>query len=156
MNEMNDYVVETLAPSSIVSAYPLIRMVAPHLDLKAWKLQAGLAIDQRHRGDKGVLIARAAQRQYICGMVWYRTQFDLNKGKILQAHNLVAVDLLDTELVVAQLVATLRKVARLNHCHNVKLIVPQASVLSDILHHVVEDLEPDPAVELSIEVGALE
>ncbi|MDR3522456.1 MAG: hypothetical protein P4L54_12675 [Acidocella sp.] len=152
---MSDYIIEPLAPSSIVSAYPLIRLLAPNLDLKAWKQQAGMAIDQRSRGAKGILIARAVQRQYVCGMAWYRCEFDLAKGKFLRANNLIALDLLDSQQIVACLVSALGEVARDQHCRSVKLVVPQASALSEILHNVVRDLEPDPAIELSIEAAAL-
>ncbi|MDE8350004.1 MAG: hypothetical protein POG74_11075 [Acidocella sp.] len=151
---MSDYIVEPLAPSSIVSAYPLIRLLAPTLDLKAWKRQAGKAIDQRSRGAKGILVARAVQRQYVCGMVWYRSEFDLAKGKFLRANNLIALDLLDSQQIIASLVFALGEVAWQQHCRCVKLVVPQASVLSDILHHVVKDLAPDPEIELRIEAAA--
>ncbi|HQT63998.1 MAG: hypothetical protein B7Z75_12385 [Acidocella sp. 20-57-95] len=150
---MRDYFVEPLSAVSLASAYPLIRLAAPGIALATWKRQAKAVIDKRHRGAKGILIARPAQRPYICGMVWYRAEFDLVKGRVLHAYNLVAIDLLDSEAIILHLMLALGPVARLNGCVWVNIIMPDGCAASKDVHHAADRLASASAVAHCLEVG---
>ena len=57
---MEEYVIEPLARSAILNAYPLIQLTDPHMSLRAWKTRALAAIGRRGSGEHGILVAANA------------------------------------------------------------------------------------------------
>ncbi len=150
---MYHYNIEPLSTASLFSAYSLVRLAAPGLGLGTWKRQAKAVIDKRHRGATGILIARPADRPYICGMIWYRPAFDLMKGRVLQAYNLVAIDLLDSQAVIQHLLLALGTVARLHGCNWVNIIMPDGCATTHAVHHAAGKLTSISVVAPWLDVG---
>lgn len=124
---MPDFVVERLTVDRISLAYPLIREVAPSLDLQRWTRFARRAADPRRAPQGGILVVRRPPRPYPCGLVCYRRDADLEHNAVLTAEYFVAMDVLDPAAALEALVAELESEARRLGCHAVRSILQGAS-----------------------------
>ena len=137
---MADFLVERLSTDRIPLAYPLIREVAPTLDLQRWTRFARRATDPRREPGRGILVVRRPPRPFPCGLVCYRRDHDLAHGSVLTAEHFVAVDLLDPLSALEALVAELEGMARQLGCHAIRSLLQSTApeVMSELLaagHH---------------------
>lgn len=133
---MPDFVVEGLTDDRIALAFPLIRHVAPHLDLRRWTSFARRVV--RARSDpprNGILVVRREARPHPCGLVCFRREDDLTLGSVLTAEYYVAMDLLDPAGAVEALVAELEATARRMGCGAIRSLLtgPAKSVATRLL-----------------------
>lgn len=124
---MPDFVVEGLTADQIPQAYPLIRQVAPTLDLRRWTRFARRAADPKHAPQGGILVVRRPPQPYPCGLVCYRKDQDLEHKSVLTAEYFVAMDLLDSASALEALVTELEAAARRLDCHAVRSILQGTS-----------------------------
>lgn len=124
---MADFIVERLVVDRIPLAYPLIRQVAPGMDLRRWARFAKATASDREAANAGILVARRPQHSYPCGMVCYRRDNDPTHGAVLTAEYLVALDIVDPSGAVDALMARLEQVARDLGCGAVRALVLGAS-----------------------------
>jgi hypothetical protein len=149
---MQKFFVEALSRSTILNAYPLVHLAVPALDLAAWRRFARLALDGRRGARSGILVAKRAARRHICGLVCYRREPDLILGQVIQACNLIAIDLLDTQSIILALVSGLRSLARANSCSSVHLTMPDNEFAAAAFRDTIARLDRRPAVNHFVDV----
>jgi len=149
---MQKIFVEALSRSAILNAYPLVHLAVPTLDLPAWRRFARLAFDPRRGTLAGILVARRAARRHICGLVCYRREPDLILGQVMQARNLIAIDILDTQSIVLALVSSLRSLAWANSCSSVHLMMPDAEFAGSQLPDLIARLDRRSAFNRWVDV----
>lgn len=158
---MEDYIVEVLARNAIGDAFPMLHLVMPKLDLQAWQHFARFALDARRGRLAGILVARRMARRHICGLVCYRIEADFSTGRILQARNLIGVDMLDTRPIISALLGKLGRVAQASGCAAVHVSIPEgefaASALASLLgrHELQRRVRRLLNVEFSLKALAL-
>jgi hypothetical protein len=130
---MGDYIVEALSQKSIGEAFPLMHLVMPKLDLQAWQHFARFALDGRRGRLAGILIARRTARRHICGLVCYRLEADFSSGRVIQARNLIGIDILDPRPIISALISKLGRVAQDNGCAAVHVSIPEGEVAASHL-----------------------
>ena len=138
---MQKFVVEALSRTAILNAYPLVHLAVPTLDLPAWLRFARLALDRRRGTLAGILVARRTARRHICGLVCYRREPDMIFGQVLQARNLIAIDILDTQSIVLALISSLRSLANANGCSSVHLMMPDTEFAALLLPNLIARLD---------------
>jgi len=149
---MQKIFVETLSRSAILNAYPLVRLAVPTLDLAAWRRFARLALDGRRGARTGILVAKRLSRRHICGLICYRREPDLILGQVIQACNLIAIDLFDPQSIVLALVSSLRSLARANGCSSVHLMMPDTEFAASALRDLIAGLDRRSAVNHWVDV----
>jgi len=150
---MQKFFVEALPRSAILNAYPLVHLAVPTLDLPAWRRFAHLALDRRRGTLAGILAARRAARRHICGLVCYRREPDLILGQVIQARNLIAIDMLDTQPIVLALLSSLRSLALANGCSSVHLMMPDAEFAGSQLPDLIGRLDRRSAFNRWVDVN---
>ncbi len=149
---MQRFFVEALSRSTLLNAYPLVHLAVPTLDLAAWRRFARLVLDGRRGAHTGILVAKRLSRRHICGLVCYRREPDLILGQVIQARNLIAIDLLDTQSIVLALVSSLRSLARANSCSSVHLMMPDTEFATSALRDTVARQDRRSAVNHWVDV----
>jgi len=144
---MEEFVIEPLARSAILDAYPLIQLTDPQMHLQVWKTRALAAIGRGPSGPHGILVARRRTRRHICGMVWFRTERDFVQGRVLVASHLVAVDILNPRGITLALVKELAARARQQNCKLVRLVVAEGAAMAEMLPEAVLEAEPRSRVD---------
>jgi hypothetical protein len=134
---MADYIVEALTRNAISDAFPLVHVVMPKLDLQAWQRFARFALDARRGRQAGILIARRIVRRHICGLVCYRLDTDLGFGRIVQARNLIGIDILDPRPIILALIGQLGRLAQANGCASVHVGIPESEFAASLLPGLV-------------------
>lgn len=119
---MGGFIIQPLARHEVRSVYPLIREAMPAISLSAW-LDFGRRLAGRRATLSGILAARRAGRTFPCGLFCYRVGSHLANGRVLMAEHFVAVDPLDSEAVLAALVAELDGLGRQLACDAVRSVV---------------------------------
>lgn len=120
---MADFIITTLAADEIRSVFPLMREAIPGLDLPTWLRFARQLTQPRRGGQAGIMVARRTSRAFPCGLFCYRVDQDLERGKVLIAEHIVAVDLLDPAAVLAALVQELESLGNRHGCSAVRSVV---------------------------------
>jgi hypothetical protein len=138
---MQRFIVEALSRTAILNAYPLVHLAVPTLDLPAWRRFTRLALDRRRGTLAGILVARRTARRHICGLVCYRREPDMIFGQVLQARNLIAIDILDTQSIVLALISSLRSLANANGCSSVHLMMPDTEFAALLLPNLIAGLD---------------
>jgi hypothetical protein len=138
---MPKFVVEPLSRTHMLNVYPLVHLAVPTLDMCAWRRFVRLALDGRRGSRAGILVAKRAARRHICGLVCYRRETDLILGQVMQARNLIAIDMLDTQSIVLALVSSLRSLARANSCSSVHLMMPETEFAASGLPDMIAGLD---------------
>ena len=146
---MADFVVERLTAEGVAMAYPLIRQVAPALDLRRWTRFARRATDSKRAPHSGILVVRRPPRPYPCGMVCYRQDEDLEHKSVLTAEYFVAMDMLDSAAALEALVAELEAAARRLGCQAVRSLL-QGSTPGAVAELLAADHQPEGNLLLKI------
>jgi hypothetical protein len=156
MPHSHGYIIELLSAKAILDAYPLARLGAPDMAMRSWKRQAHAMIGRRNNRSRGILIARHLRQAHLCGMLSYRTVADPALGKILQASNVIAVDIADTRTILHDLLAALRPRALLQGCQKIQLLMSDMTNLSPELTGVIQEIDPACEIRhcLNISMGA--
>ena len=97
---MSPCIVRSLPPDQVLAVYPLVREVVPELDAGAWVRFARVLLSPKRAGQGGIVAAWRPGRSFPCGLVCYRVENDLLRGRVLVAEHFVAVDLLDPQAVL--------------------------------------------------------
>jgi hypothetical protein len=128
---MANFLVEQLSADRIPLAFPLIRQVAPSLDLPRWARFARQLVRSRAGAKGGILVVRRPAMPYPCGMVCYRRDDDPAHTAVLTAEYLVAMDIVDPSGALDALVDRLEEMARELGCGAVRSLMhagsPQAT-----------------------------
>lgn len=126
---------EDLPPDQAGTVFPLLREAIPGLLLPAWLRFARRMTSPARAGKSGIMVVRRAPRPMPCGLFLWRREEDLAHGAVLVAEHLVAIDLLDTEPVMAALVAELERLARRLGCGGIRTMVirPDAPIATRLL-----------------------
>ncbi len=128
---MSDYEVETLSRKDILTAYPLVRLTMPQIDLRRWRSYATAATSRRRNSSSGILVARSRNQHYICGMLTYRALPDLLHGRRLEIAHMAALDILQPRQVIAELLEALGPLAKSLHCE--RIVVLDSAILQEAL-----------------------
>ncbi len=120
---MSKITIAPLSADQLHTVYPLIREVAPGLDLAGWLRLARRMIGPRRGGRSGIMVARRDGRAYPCGLFCYRREQDLDGAAVLVADHFVALDILDAKPVLASLVGALDELAVRLECTSVQSTV---------------------------------
>lgn len=121
---MPDYVVEALSRTAISDAFPLMHLVMPELDLQAWQRFARSSLQTSRGWPAGILTVRRSIRRHICGLVCYRLEADLTRGRVIQARNLIGIDILNPRPIILLLTRHLEQLALSNGCTAVHIRIP--------------------------------
>ena len=62
-------------------------------------------------------------------------------GQVLQARNLIAIDILDTQSIVLALISSLRSLANANGCSSVHLMMPDTEFAALLLPNLIARLD---------------
>ncbi len=130
---MPDYVVEALSRTAISDAFPMMHLVMPKLDLQAWRRFARFTLKTSRERPAGILIVRRSARHYICGLVCYRLEADMACGRIIQARNLIGIDILNPRPIILLLVRHLGLLAQSNGCKAVHIRIPNGESVATLL-----------------------
>jgi hypothetical protein len=114
---------EDLPPAQAGTVFPLLREAIPGLQLQSWLRFARRVTAARRAGHSGIMVVRRTPRPMPCGLFLWRRDEDLAHGAVLVAEHLVAIDLLDTEPVMAALVAELERLAQRLGCGGIRTMV---------------------------------
>lgn len=123
LGPMSRITVAPLSADHLHTVYPLIREVAPGLDLAGWLRLARRMVGPRRAGRTGIMVALRDGRTYPCGLFFYRRELELTGGAVLIADHFVALDILDAKPVLAALVGELEALARRLECGSVQSTV---------------------------------
>ena len=126
---------EDLPPDQAGTVFPLLREAIPGLLLPAWLRFARRVTSPRRAGQSGIMVVRRAPRPMPCGLFLWRRDEDLAHGAVLVAEHLVAIDLLDSEPVMASLVMELERLAQRLACGGIRTMVirPDAPIATSLL-----------------------
>lgn len=116
--------VRPLMASQFRQAFPLIRLMVPHLTLDSWVCYA----EALCRGDSGAggIVSAQGEDGYIYGLVCYRVAPSPQLGRTLVVEHFVALDLFDGSAAIRALIDAIERIARDRHCARVHLTLPHA------------------------------
>ncbi len=117
---MDSFVVRPLDPTQLHAAYPLIRQVAPSVDLNGWRKFAKRATDPRFASQRGVIVAHRSNRPHPSGLFCYVKEQDLHHGAVLFAKHFIVLDMFDPQAVFVALVGALEGLGRQLNCSMVR------------------------------------
>lgn len=117
-------VAERLGADGLRAAYPLIRQAQPAVDLRAWVRFARRLARPGESARSGIVAVRYAGRPFPSGLFCYRRERDLCRGFVLTAEHLVALDLLDTETVLAALLLEIDALGLRLGCDAARVVAP--------------------------------
>jgi len=118
--------VRSLMAKQIRQAFPLIRLIMPHLTLESWVRYAE-ALCRWERGPEGILSAQG-EDGYIYGLACYRVAPDPQFSRTLVVEHFVALDLFDGSATSRTLIDAIEWTAHDQHCAQVHLMLPQARI----------------------------
>ena len=133
------YDVEALSRTAISDAFPIVHLVMPKLDLQAWQRFAQSSLHTSRDRPAGILIARRRARRHISGLVCYRLEADLTCGRIIQAGNLIGIDILDPRPIILLLIRHLGRLAQLNGCTAVHIRIPDGDSAATFLLGLLDE-----------------
>lgn len=120
---MSPCIVRSLPSDQVLAVYPLVRESVPELDSAAWVRFARHLLSPKRAGQAGIIAAWRPGRSFPGGLVCYRVDNDLLRGRVLVAEHFVAVDLLDPQAVLTALVAELESLAARLDCNAVRSVL---------------------------------
>ena len=128
--------VRSLMASQFRQAFPLIRLVVPHFTLENWLCYAKALC----RGDSGAggILSAQGEDGYIYGLVCYRVATAPQLSRTLVVEHFIALDLFDGSAAIRALINAVDRIARDQHCTQVRLTLPQARIelgkIDDSIH----------------------
>jgi hypothetical protein len=124
-----------LSPDQASTVFPLVREALPGLDLRAWLRFARRVASPRRAAREGIIVVVRKPRRMPCGLFVYHKEHELGHGPVLVAEHFVAIDLLDSEPVMAALVDELDALAHRLGCTAIRaMVMSQSSQLAGRLH----------------------
>lgn len=152
---MQNFLVETLAATAVLEAWPLVHLALPGVDLAAWRRAARrrAASGKPGRPRTGILVARRGIRRQICGMVWYRSEVDLALGRILRARHLLAVDILDVTPIITALLNQLGPIAKALNCTTIRLAAQDDKWQISVPAHAMVPLQLHATLDHWLDIG---
>jgi len=108
-------IVRPLDRKEIATAFPLVRLLAPALDLAGWQRFAGAILDGAPTEERGIL-AGVGEGGYLCGLLVFRVVHDLRHGRVLTADHVLALDIVARKPVAAALLAALEELSEALGC----------------------------------------
>lgn len=126
--------VSRLEKSGGAALFPLMRQLAPTLNLRDWLRYSRRIAAAGAEAREGVLVARRAGVPHPCGALCYRRHGDMRFGRVITAEHCIAMDLLYPEAVLAALLLALETLAARQGCGAIRALVPQGrgSALADL------------------------
>lgn len=111
------FIAKPLAKRQIDQAYPLVRAVAPGLDVARWRAFAGALIGKPGPSvaPSGIITAQNGHG-YIHGLFSYSRDQHLHHGPILAVENFIVLDLFDPAAAAATLLRAMDAVAKALGC----------------------------------------
>jgi hypothetical protein len=101
-------------------ALPLVQATWPSVDLAAWERFVKFYSEGAAAGESGILALRNTAG-YLCGVIAYRRDWDLQKGPILAVHVFTAIDLANSLQTVRGLLDAAEMRALELHCRGVAI-----------------------------------
>lgn len=148
------FIAKPLAKRQIDQAYPLVRAVAPGLDVERWRAFAAALI--RHPGPSvapsGIMTAQNGHG-YIHGLFSYTLDQHLHHGPILAVENFIVLDLFDPAAAAETLLRAMDMVAKALGCTAIHTNLPgpraaPASARGDLLDRFREEGHAPEALRL--------
>ncbi len=104
-----------LAPERVAASFPLVRLLAPELDLGLWQRFARDFARGAPRRERGILCA-VGEGGHACGLAIYRVLLDLRHGRVLSADHVIVLDIVDPRPVAMALVNALEGLSEALGC----------------------------------------
>lgn len=120
------FIAKPLAKRQIDQAFPLVRAIAPGLDVERWRAFAGALI-----GRPGPSVAPSGimtvqnDRGYIHGLFSYTRERHLHHGPILSVENFIVLDLFDPAAAASTLLRAMDGVAKALGCTAIHTNLPE-------------------------------
>lgn len=149
---MDTLIIENLPRNAIATAFPLVHLVTPGLDLQAWRRFALSTIDQQRGALAGILTARRNTRRHICGLVCYRRELDLALGFVMDARNLIGIDILDAKPVILALMRSVAAIARSGDCANIRFMIANGKGDPSIMRNVIALTQRYPNITCGLDI----
>ena len=132
---MSGFTCKNLSPDEVHTVYPLVREVVPTVDLKTWTRIAKRVANPRRADQAGIRVVLRSPRQMPCGLFLYRREDDLTHGPILVAEHMVAIDVLDPQSIMSELVGELEALAERLGCSAIRtMVLGQATLAASGLY----------------------
>lgn len=137
---MPSHRIQPLTPDRVLQAYALVRLVASHLPLEAWRTFACQRLAPSQRTFGGIHVVQD-QLGSILGLASYTTDASLQDVHTLTVDNLVVVGTCDRqrESVLLTLLGAMESIAASHHCDaiQVRLEVSGSQVLDQNAHRLL-------------------
>lgn len=127
-------VVQPMQIGDVRPLFPLVQAQDAGLTWPRWQSYAKRVARSRAGAREGILVARRRGHALPCGAVCYHLDHDLRFGRVMTVEHVVALDLLDPQLVRTALTAALESLAIVLGCDIIR------SILSDHEAELVEEL----------------
>lgn len=114
-----------LGPKDAAIVFPLVQAVMPKLDLAAWQRFARPLVDQPAPSPQGAIGLRNAAG-YVCGVLTYRAERDLQCGAVLSIDLFTVLDLVSEQSAIDSLLQAAELKARELDCAAIHIHLDQA------------------------------
>lgn len=118
---MNPYIVRPLDAKQVAQAFPLVRVLDPHLTLDSWSSYALPFIEASQNLDKQDIITVQSRQGYIHGLAACRLKPELHGSRVLEVENFVCLDLTGGRRAISTLLRATESYARNWNCSYIRL-----------------------------------
>ncbi|HEY0833176.1 MAG TPA: hypothetical protein VGE72_04620 [Azospirillum sp.] len=120
------FTAKPLGLRQIDQAYPLVRTIAPDLEVERWRgFATALTGLSRASGAPGGIMTAQNERGYIHGLFSYSVRADLHYGQVLAVDNFIVLDLFNPAGAASVLLKAMEDVARAHHCAAIHTALPE-------------------------------
>jgi hypothetical protein len=114
------YRLEELPDDQVAQAFPVVQTIYPRVEAEEWRSFVGFFNRPAQRGRAGVLCLRDASNS-ICGILAYRLDYDLHIGPVSTVQPFLAVDLVNSPILVRLLLEAAESRALAMGCRAVQI-----------------------------------
>lgn len=118
---MDPYIVRPLDAKQVAQAFPLVRILDPHLTLDGWSSYALPFIERPRELDKRDIITVQSRQGYIHGLAACLLRPVLHGSRILEVENFVCLDLTGGRRAASTLLRATESCARNWNCSYIRL-----------------------------------
>ncbi len=118
---MNPYIVRPLDAKQVAQAFPLVRILDPHLTLDSWLSYAQAFIEPSRNFGRRDIITVQSRQGYIHGLAACRLKPVLHGGRVLEVENFVCLDLTGGQRATSTLLRATESCARNWNCSYIRL-----------------------------------